>query len=411
MKDERLRVTSFEEGSLAFEDMVRLQALHRGHWEEAFGYADRGRAISFRPSSAAIASQTPALADHSRELIPPGVVLLYYVALEDRLLIFGITRDHMKWADRPIGRGELVARTRRLRTLAALGDLDRLRPVLRQWHDDLVTPIASVLPPYATIAVIPDGPLNDVPFAGLLQPSGKFLIEDHPVVRAPSLAALIRASDAWPQRAASLRRALVVAPSATTDGNRTFPELPEARGEAATIARHYADSTVLTGRDATRDAFKSLVGDADVVHFAGHAVASLRYPMLSRLLFAAGDDASGALTAFDLETLSLGRTRVVTLAACEAGGGLSVRGEGTLSLARPWLRAGAASVIASIWEIDDTGARRLFTSLHELIASGTHPARALQHVQVTAAGDGRTAFRDWAGLAAFGAPPHSATRH
>jgi CHAT domain-containing protein len=131
--------------------------------------------------------------------------------------------------------------------------------------------------------------------------------------------------------------------------------------------------------------------------------------MLSHFLFS-GDDKKSTVSAFDLESTPLPRTRVVTLAACEAAGGMVVRGEGTLSLARPWLRAGAASVIASIWEIDDAASRRMFTSLHSQIAAGEHPAVALQRVQIAALGDKQTSFRDWAGLAAFGASPAAVKR-
>jgi CHAT domain-containing protein/tetratricopeptide (TPR) repeat protein len=400
IRDELLRVTPFEEGALAFDDMIRLQTRQRGRWDLAFRYAERGRAGSVR---GVVRSPLSAPPDHAS--LPAGVVLLYYVALEDRLLVFGMTTTEFRWGERAVGRSELAVRLRRLRALAATGELESLRPVLREWYDDVVSPVADLITKDATVAVVLDGLLNNTPFAALVQPSGRFLIEDHAIVRASNLASLIDATNAWARRRSPLRRALVAAPAATVDGTRRLAPLPAARAEATAIGEYYPAATVLLGSQATRQAFEAQLADADVIHFAGHAVANQRFPLLSRLLFTASGDQPSALSAFELERLSLTRTRVVTLAACEAAGGLFVRGEGTLSLARPWLRAGAPSVVASIWDLDDASARSLFTSLHALIAGGTHPANALQRVQLDAIRGGRIPFRDWAGLAMFGAAP------
>lgn len=405
MKDERLRLSFFEEGPLAFEDMVRLQTLQRGQWRTGFEYAERGRGASFRTGEGPPALDGTGAPALTQLQLPANVVLLYFIALDERLIVYTIANGQMTWATRPIRRDALAVQARRLRALAAADDMTRLRPLLRQLYDDVVGPVASALAPDTVVAVVPDGPLNDLPFGALMQPSGRYLLEDHAVVRAPSLAALRRATDAWTSHRTPLRRVLIVAPSATTDGSRPVAPLPDARAEATAIAREYSAATVLTDERATRRSFESLAGDAEIIHFAGHAVANLRYPMLSRLLFTSTGDADDALTSFDLERMAFTQARVVTLAACEAAGGVVVRGEGTLSLARPWLRAGAASVVASIWEIEDKGARDLFRSLHALIAAGVHPARALQRVQLAAAQGGRTNFRDWAGLAVFGATP------
>ena len=48
------------------------------------------------------------------------------------------------------------------------------------------------------------------------------------------------------------------------------------------------------------------------------------------------------------------RAQLVTLSACDTGSG-SVHGqEGAASLVRPFIAAGARSVVASLWAMDDT---------------------------------------------------------
>jgi CHAT domain-containing protein len=390
MRDEALRVTPFEEGALAFEDMIRLQALHLGRWDRALEYAERARGGS--------------LARSSRASLPRGVVVIYCVLLEDRLLVFGMTRDEVRAADTRRTRQEFAARLRRVSTLAKAGESDALRGELRRWYGDIIGPVSALLTRDAVVAVVPDGLLNDLPLAALVQPSGRYLIEDHAVVRASSLTSLVDASVAWQRSRARPTQALVAAPSAVEEGTRRVARLPSALVEASSVASQYPSAIVLRGQQATRRAFEAAVRSGEVIHFAGHAVANQRFPLLSRLLFT-GSAEEGALSAFEIEHLPLDRTRIVTLAACEAARGVFVRGEGTLSLARPWLRAGVPSVVATIWEIDDTSARTLFSALHVLIARGVHPVLALQRIQRDASSGRVVPFRDWAGITAFGAAP------
>ena len=99
--------------------------------------------------------------------------------------------------------------------------------------------------------------------------------------------------------------------------------------------------------------------DADVIHFAGHYVANERSPLLSRLLLSRsahateGDnDTEGALTALDVYRMKLPRTRLVVLSACATAVERSYRGEGAIGIARPFMKAGAPLVVASLWPVD-----------------------------------------------------------
>ena len=122
----------------------------------------------------------------------------------------------------------------------------------------------------------------------------------------------------------------------------------DAAAEVTELADVYPDHEVLLGRDATRDRFLALAPRARIVHFAGHALANREYPWFSRLLFAGPPDneQAASLFAHEISKLDLSGTDLVVLAACDTGRGVVYRGEGAVSLARPFLAGMAQRLIA-----------------------------------------------------------------
>jgi CHAT domain-containing protein len=140
------------------------------------------------------------------------------------------------------------------------------------------------------------------------------------------------------------------------------------------VAGQYPGAELLTKQHATKAEFLRLLRQAELVHFAGHAVANAEYPWLSRLLFAsAAGSGSDTLFAHELAGEHLDDLPLVVLAACGTGIGASVRGEGVLSLARPFIAAGARTVIASLWDVSDRDTQVLFRSFHAALQSGAGP--------------------------------------
>ena len=145
----------------------------------------------------------------------------------------------------------------------------------------------------------------------------------------------------------------------------------------------------------------------EVLHFAGHSVASVERPWSSRLLLAPdpavpGD--TGSLYARDLMGLRLPKAEVVVLASCATASGRVVPGEGPLNLARPFLAAGARHVVASLWDVNDLTSTGLLRHFHRELRGGASCARALQAAQVEAiqGGPAFSAPAAWAGFLAFG---------
>lgn len=176
---------------------------------------------------------------------------------------------------------------------------------------------------------------------------------------------------------------------------------PRAESEARDVGRCWPGSLALLGADATPGAVLSNLGQADVVHFAGHAVFDAEFPASSRLMFA-----GGWVTARQIAG-AIKPGAVVVLAGCSTARA-AAWGEDRQGLVRAVLGAGARAVIASQWQLHDQGASQAVLDLHAQLAdaggidlSMPRLATTLRAVQLRAAQQGRP-FHHWAGLTLIG---------
>ena len=63
----------------------------------------------------------------------------------------------------------------------------------------------------------------------------------------------------------------------------------------------------------------------------------------------------------------------MTLSACETAKGTAESGEGVQGLVSAFQLAGARSVVASLWKVDDEGTRRLMEGLYDRMLRKENP--------------------------------------
>jgi CHAT domain-containing protein len=270
------------------------------------------------------------------------------------------------------------------------GDKRKGERASRLLFDSLIAPVSAFIASGTHLVIVADETTMSIPFAALRRQAGAFLIEEHSVRYAPSIAVFKRT----PRAPSDRRQALVVAPSA-----ENVESLGSTIDEASAIAAHYAVAKLLTGEAASSQEFKRLAPDAEIIHFAGHGRARGDGAAVTSLLFSGRD---AAVDTDWIERLRLDRRPIVVLAGCNTARGEVRWGEGTLSVARAFLVAGSSSVIATMWPIDDRGAAQVFPRLHDYIANGVAPDEALRAAQIDCL-RGSTCTADvWAAIQVIG---------
>jgi CHAT domain-containing protein len=152
-----------------------------------------------------------------------------------------------------------------------------------------------------------------------------------------------------------------------------------AQAEAALVADllDIQPATLLRGRDATRDAVIEALDAATHVHLACHGLAAITAGPFASALWLADD---AVLTAADLVETGV-VARLFVASACESAviADLDAADE-ALSLSNVVIAAGAAGVVASLWNVNDYTTAVLMTRMYQLMGQQTDlpPANALR---------------------------------
>lgn len=412
--DEAQRVAYFDRMQPLFDQRI-ASALRRGETGEALDLAEQARArtlLDRLDNGGGEGGRGPLASAMLPGLIPPGVAVIEYAVLEDRLCIWILRHDRRETVTVALSAARLARWVGNLRSALAGGIDERgFRRFSRRLHNAVVRPALARSTPGETLVFIPDKDLHDLPFAALLDSdTGRFLIEDHPVGVAPSASLWVRALERDRRLAARpVAGALLVGDPAFDEAS--FPglqRLPDARREVESLARLYPSGRTLAllGSEATRPRVLGELGRYGVVQISGHSQINPEEPRHSRLALAASPGDSGVLYARDLERLRLEGPRLVVLAACSTGLRETAGAEGTSGLTRAFLAAGIPAVAASLWDVRDSPATgQLMIVFHQHLLVGESPLSALRSAQISLLSAPDSDLRDpriWAAFQVFG---------
>jgi CHAT domain-containing protein len=392
--EDRLRAFDYERP--AFEQLIRLEAVTRSDAAAALRMAERSRVGGWmRTSGESITALDPAAAHGA---LPRDVALVYYETLDDRVLVWVLTRETSVHFSRSIGSADLARQVSRIeRAILEGATVETLEPLSTRLVSELIKPALAAIDPGSTVVFVPDGPLYSLPFAAL-PIDREPLIAQRAVAVVPSFTTFMRATTNL--RDMALDDVLAVGAGHDAQATGLLP-LPFADKEARAVGALYPRRTVLPGASATVG--RVLAADHAVMHFAGHTVVNREFPLFSRLFLAPEAGDPGVLLASQIVDHQFRRTRVVVLATCEAAAGTVIDGEGMVSVARAFLAAGVPAVVASLWPVEDDN-HELFTTFHRELRDRGDAAAALRAAQLIVLRRGGSAapIRAWGGIAAFG---------
>lgn len=313
-----------------------------------------------------------------------------------------------------------------------------VRSLARTLDEKLMRPVRLLTGDARHLLLSPDGALNLLPFAALVDEGQRYLIQRFSftyltsgrdllrmqVPRASKSAPLVIANPRFAEptpgvvalRTAALRPGKGKGLSVTTAGELSavyFAPLAGTEVEARSIARLFPDAALLMGAQATEAALKRVEAPR-LLHIATHGYflhdensgqegisqgsashrrdqvpTSLRANPLLRSGLALADanlrksgSDDGILTALEASGLNLWGTKLVVLSACDTGLGEVHVGEGVYGLRRAFVLAGAESLVMSLWPISDFTTRQLMNHYYERLQQGEGRGGALRNVQL-----------------------------
>jgi tetratricopeptide (TPR) repeat protein len=166
-----------------------------------------------------------------------------------------------------------------------------------------------------------------------------------------------------------------------------------AAGDEATEVARVLGVTPLLGQEATMKTVRAALADSPLIHIAAHATFDADDPMRSAIHLFDGDLTVSRVIG-EWSTADL-----VVLSACEGATGAVVTGGEMLGVSSALLRAGADTVVASLWRVDDAASSYLMRTFHESLLAGASAAAALATAQArTRAESGWEGPYYWAGF-------------
>ncbi|MBN1422722.1 MAG: CHAT domain-containing protein [Planctomycetes bacterium] len=240
-------------------------------------------------------------------------------------------------------------------------------------HRALVAPILpEIVGPRVTI--VPYGQLFRLPFEALWD--GKsYLIERWEVTYLPS-ATILRFLSRRPEvEKRSLAAFLDPDTDYDADGRPDKEDLPFAGKELDGVEDRFPERTFLRGRDATEDACFALAPGRGILHFSCHGEFLEHDPLASALFLAKGTTGDGRLRAYEVFGLDLRDTDLVTMAACETSVAKVTSGQDQTGIAGVFLLAGARSLVASLWKVEDRATSDLMHRFYEILMEPEHGSK------------------------------------
>jgi CHAT domain-containing protein/tetratricopeptide (TPR) repeat protein len=310
-----------------------------------------------------------------RSALPAGAMLVEYFRVGQRLLAFLLTRERLQAV--PVA---VVARVQHLLRLlqfqmawampgahapasARQSSWPATQTHLRELYRELVEPLRPHLSA-GHLVFVPHDLLHYVPFHAL-HDGRRHLIDSFSVSYAPS-ATIYRLCHA--RRTGGGGSSLVMG---VPDAQTPFV-LDEVRKVAARLPR----PELYVGAEASEEVLRTKAKGRRFVHIAAHGFFRPDNPMFSGIRLG-----GSYLTLYDLYTLSL-PAELVTLSACVTGLNVIAAGDELLGLARGLFRAGAASLVLTLWEVPDQSTAEFMDAFYSRIPNSDTHANALREAML-----------------------------
>ncbi len=371
------------------------------------------------------------LAQKAREVVEtqPNTVLIYPLVLEDKIwLLWASKGGIIKSVEVPdVNQAQLEVTVLKFRQLLQnrLSDPDEMKMTGKQLYDWLLKPLESELKAnnIENLVFSLDRSTRYVPMSALFD-GENYLIENYSVATVLSAKLTDTASNPSTPRVANFRRVNTIGansnpemvatlPGSTvadvapgsqanqepsilalgvSDAMAGFRSLPNVPAELDAIVRQELTGSqgIYPGQKFLNDSFdffalRDNLSTHKMLHIATHSQFVPGRANRSYLLLGTGE----RLAIPDIQTwLDLQDTDLVVLSACQTAlGGPGLSGKEIAGIGYYFLKGGANTVMASLWQVDDQSTRLLMEEFYKKLAQGTlespvTKAQALRQAQL-----------------------------
>jgi CHAT domain-containing protein/Tfp pilus assembly protein PilF len=338
------------------------------------------------PEVAELFETTPTDIAQLRDSIPQGtvvvqpVLLTNVIGLPNTVAIFVVTKDKLTVTKKTIDPTEFKKLVTDYRTQLQDRFNTDFSVSRKKLYDILIRPVEDQIQTASPkqLSIIPTATLRYIPFETLYDSkTNQYLIQKYPVNYLTRLSKL-----SLQQRVDRNSRTLSVL--ALGNPLPTPRDLPESKTEANQLIKIFPGSEAYIGQKATLDTFKTQAPRFSILHLGTHGCfQSGGCPNLkmeeNTLLFADNQKYNIA----DAALLGLKNTELITLSACQTAKEADSNGEEISGIAYLFERAGARSVIASLWNAEDSTTKDIMIEFYENLKKGMSKGEALRQAKLT----------------------------
>lgn len=312
------------------------------------------------PEYASMLMVNPQPVEKIQELIQEysGTVLIEYYTTPTALYLWLLDGKNLYPYKINISEKYLDSKVSQFRTLMTeVTSAGALVSRARKLYEILLKPIQKHIRRKTRIALVPHGILHYLPFEALMN-KGKFLAEQDILFFYLPSASVYK----YCRGKNSLKKDQLMA-IANPDGT-----LPYSEKEVKKINYLYPhNAKILIGKDAKESTIMENASYPDILHFACHSKFDSDHPMYSALILTPESNNDGRLEVNEIFNLELKPAYIVTMSACETNLGGILRGDEIVGLSRAFIYAGAPSIVASLWHVDDECTARFMTAFYQAL--------------------------------------------
>jgi len=182
------------------------------------------------------------------------------------------------------------------------------------------------------------------------------------------------------------QKGLILAPSFEQENvaDKTIASIRSGLGELkhnqeeAVQIKNILSGHLLSRQTANKNSFIEHCHQYGIIHIASHGKTNDDKPYKSFIAF--GNQENERLYLSQLSALSL-NTEMIVLSACEMGVGKLSQGEGLQSMSSGFVAAGAKSILASLWSVNDASTSIIMQDFYTLLALGKKKNEAISQAK------------------------------